>query len=47
MSHFTREHGRIEDHEMWNHADHEVNCLLEDDGFVVPSHAVLYRQYKG
>ena len=27
LSHFTREHGRIEDHEMWNHAiDHEVNA---------------------
>ena len=26
LSHFSREHGRIEDHEMWNHAiDHEVN----------------------
>ncbi len=48
LSHFTREHGRIEDHEMWNHAiDHEVNSLLEDDGFAVPIHAVLYRQYKG
>ena len=31
MSHFMREHGRIEDHEMWNHAiDHEVNSLLEE-----------------
>lgn len=48
MSHFSREHGRIEDHEMWNHAiDHEVNSLLEDDGFSIPSHAVLYRPYKG
>lgn len=48
MSHFTREHGRIEDHEMWNHAiDHEVNSLLQDDGFTIPVHAVLYRPYKG
>ena len=48
MSHFMREHGRIEDHEMWNHAiDHEVNSLLEDDGFVIPVGAILYRPYKG
>ena len=48
LSHFSREDGRIEDHEMWNHAiDHEVNSLLEDDGFTLPTHAVLYRQYKG
>ena len=48
LSHFTREHGRMEDHRMWNHAiDHEVNSLLEDDGFVIPNHAVLYRPYKG
>jgi predicted metal-dependent peptidase len=33
---------------MWNHAiDHEVNSLLEDDGFTIPVHAVLYRPYKG
>ena len=48
LSHFTREHGRIEDHEMWNHAiDHEVNSLLEDDGFAIPQGAILYRAYKG
>jgi predicted metal-dependent peptidase len=48
LSHFMREHGRMEDHEMWNHAiDHEVNSLLEDDGFSIPSHAVLYPPYKG
>jgi len=48
MSHFMREHGRIEDHEMWNHAiDHEVNSLLEDDGFTIPVGAILYRPYKG
>lgn len=48
MSHFMREHGRIEDHEMWNHAiDHEVNSLLEDDGFRIPSGAILYGKYKG
>ena len=48
MSHFMREHGRIEDHEMWNHAiDHEVNSLLEDDGFAIPVGAILYRPYKG
>ena len=48
LSHFMREHGRIEDHEMWNHAiDHEVNSLLEDDGFKIPGGAILYRPYKG
>jgi predicted metal-dependent peptidase len=48
LSHFLREHGRIEDHEMWNHAiDHEVNSLLEDDGFKIPVGAILYRPYKG
>lgn len=48
LSHFTREHGRIEDHEMWNHAiDHEVNALLKADNFVIPEHAVLYREYEG
>ena len=48
LSHFMREHGRIEDHEMWNHAiDHEVNSLLEDDGFTIPRSAILYRPYKG
>ena len=48
LSHFMREHGRMEDHEMWNHAiDHEVNSLLEDDGFKIPHGAILYRPYKG
>ena len=48
LSHFTREHGRIEDHVMWNHAiDHEVNSLLEDDEFHIPQGAILYRKYKG
>ncbi|MDP6865254.1 MAG: VWA-like domain-containing protein [Candidatus Poseidoniaceae archaeon] len=48
MSHFTRQNGRIEDHTSWNHAiDHEVNSLLEDDGFIIPNGAVLYRQHKG
>ena len=48
LSHFMREHGRIEDHDMWNHAiDHEVNSLLEDDGFKIPVGAILYRSYKG
>tara|TARA_B100000683_G_scaffold220995_1_gene218088 strand:+ start:687 stop:2009 length:1323 start_codon:yes stop_codon:yes gene_type:complete len=48
MSHFSRQHGRIEDHEMWNHAiDHEVNSLLEDDGFKIPKNAVLYHAHKG
>ena len=48
LSHFSREHGRIEDHNMWNHAiDHEVNSLLEDDGFEIPNHAILYRPHKG
>lgn len=48
LSHFEREHGRIEDHTMWNHAiDHEVNSLLEDDGFKIPQGAILYHQYKG
>ena len=48
LSHFEREHGRIEDHTMWNHAiDHEVNSLLEDDGFKIPQGAILYRPYKG
>lgn len=48
LSHFSREHGRIEDHEMWNHAiDHEVNSLLQDDGFKIPVGAVLYEPYKG
>ena len=48
LSHFSREHGRIEDHVMWNHAiDHEVNSLLEDDGFKIPRGAILYRPYKG
>ena len=33
---------------MWNHAiDHEVNSLLEDDGFSIPGVAILYRPYKG
>jgi predicted metal-dependent peptidase len=48
LSHFSREDGKIEEHEMWNHAiDHEVNSLLQDDGFTIPVHAVLYREYKG
>ena len=48
LSHFSREHGRIEDHEMWNHAiDQEVNSVLEDDGFKIPRCAILYRPYKG
>lgn len=48
LSHFMREHGRIEDHEMWNHAiDHEVNSLLQDDGFKIPAGAILYKKYKG
>jgi predicted metal-dependent peptidase len=48
LSHFTREHGRIEDHVMWNHAiDHEVNSLLEDDGFAIPEGCILYRDHKG
>ena len=48
MSHFSREHGRIEDHKMWNHAiDHEVNALLQEDGFSIPEHAILYDKYKG
>ncbi|MDE0954313.1 MAG: hypothetical protein OR994_06530, partial [Candidatus Poseidoniales archaeon] len=48
LSHFMREHGRMEDHEMWNHAiDHEVNSLLDDDGFKIPEGAILYQQYKG
>jgi len=48
LSHFTREHGRIDNHVMWNHAiDHEVNSLLEDDGFPIPNGAILYRDYKG
>jgi predicted metal-dependent peptidase len=33
---------------MWNHAiDHEVNSLLEDDGFKIPQGAILYRPHKG
>ena len=48
LSHFMREHGRIEDHTMWNHAiDHEVNALLHEDGFVVPKSAILYEDYIG
>ncbi|MBT4066967.1 MAG: hypothetical protein HOE76_07110 [Euryarchaeota archaeon] len=48
LSHFMREHGRMEDHKMWNHAiDHEVNSLLEDDGFKIPEGAILYQPYKG
>jgi predicted metal-dependent peptidase len=48
LSHFMREEGRMEEHEMWNHAiDHEVNSLLEDDGFAIPNHAVLYKEWKG
>ena len=48
LSHFMREHGRIEDHHMWNHAiDHEVNSLLQDDGFKIPEGAILYKPYKG
>ena len=48
LSHFTRESGRIDDHRAWNHAiDHEVNSLLEDDGFTIPKGAVLYRNFKG
>ena len=48
LSHFTREHGRFEDHIMWNHAiDHEVNCLLRADSFDVPEGAILYEEYDG
>ena len=48
LSHFTREHGRIEDHVMWNHAiDHEVNSLLEGDGFILPKGCILYEEYRG
>ena len=48
LSHFMREHGRIEDHEMWNHAiDHEVNSLLKEDKFAIPDRAVLYEKYRG
>ncbi len=48
LSHFTREHGRIEDHKMWNHAiDHEVNCLLRRDSFHIPEGAIIYEDYDG
>ena len=48
LSHFEREHGRIEDHRMWNHAiDHEVNALLKEDGFKIPQGAILYEPYRG
>ena len=48
LSHFSREKGRIEEHNMWNHAiDHEVNTLLKEDGFKIPKHAVLYAGWEG
>ena len=48
LSHFTREHGKIEDHNTWNHAiDHEVNALLKEDGFSLPKGCILYEGYEG
>jgi len=48
LSHFTREHGKIEDHNTWNHAiDHEVNALLKGDGFSLPTGCILYEGYEG
>ena len=48
LMHFSREIGRIEEHKFWNYAiDHEVNTLLSDDGFSLPSNCVLYEQYRG
>ena len=33
---------------MWNHAiDHEVNALLEGDGFILPKGCILYEEYRG
>jgi len=46
LMHFTRERGKIEEHQMWNFAiDHEVNAVLQEDGLTVPKDAVLYRQH--
>ncbi len=48
LMHFSREIGRIEEHKFWNYAiDHEVNTLLSDDGFSLPSNCVLYEQHRG
>jgi len=48
MLHFSREIGRIEDHKAWNYAiDHEVNSLLQQDGFKLPHGIILYRDHIG
>jgi len=48
LLHFSREVGRMDDHEAWNYAiDHEVNSLLQQDGFKLPYGAVLYRDHVG
>jgi len=48
LLHFSREIGRIDDHQAWNYAiDHEVNALLQQDGFILPHGTVLYRDHIG
>ncbi|MEE2812136.1 MAG: VWA-like domain-containing protein [Candidatus Thermoplasmatota archaeon] len=48
LLHFSREIGRIDQHKAWNYAiDHEVNSLLNQDGFVLPHGAVLYQDHVG
>ena len=47
LLHFVRQQGKMEEHHLWNYAvDHEVNTLLDEDGFNMPSGSVLYKQYR-
>ena len=46
LGHMSRAAGRL--HNIWNIAvDHEVNCLLEEDGFPRPDDAVYFEKYDG
>ena len=48
LLHFSREIGRIDQHKAWNYAiDHEVNTLLDQDGFELPPGAILYSEHRG
>ena len=47
LLHFVRQQGRMEEHTLWNYAvDHEVNTLLDEDGFNMPPGSVLYVQHR-
>lgn len=46
LGHMSRAGGRLPN--LWNIAvDHEVNCLLQDDGFPMPDDAIYFQQFDG